>query len=141
MSEPATTVLLSRLAKAIYRGATEEALGMNLKRYMTLSSLEGPGALPQQELCGLMHLDPNNCVLLLNDLESAGYIQRVRDPADRRRHIVQITPSGREALARAEAALGPVEDEVLGHLSAEERETLRRLLIRALAGASEAVAA
>jgi DNA-binding MarR family transcriptional regulator len=139
MSEPATTVLLSRLVKAMYRRATEEALGMNFKRYTTLSNLKGPGALPQQDLCALMHLDPNNCVLLLNDLESAGYIQRVRDQADRRRHIVEITPAGRKAVARAEAALGPVEDEVLAHLSAEERETLRRLLVRALAGASEPV--
>jgi DNA-binding MarR family transcriptional regulator len=136
MSEPATTVLLSRLVKAIYRRATEEALGMNIKRYMTLSNLQGPGELPQQELCGLMHLDPNNCVLLLNDLESVGYIQRVRDTADRRRHIVQITRAGRKAVDRAEEALGAVEAEVLGDLSAEERETLRRLLVRA----SEAVA-
>jgi DNA-binding MarR family transcriptional regulator len=141
MSEPATTVLLSRLVKAIYRRTTEEALGMNIKRYMALSSLQGPGALPQQELCALMHLDPNNCVLLLNELESAGYIQRVRDTADRRRHIVQITPAGRKAVIRAEEALGPVEDEVLGDLSAEEREALRGLLKRALAGAAEPVGA
>jgi DNA-binding MarR family transcriptional regulator len=134
MGELGTAVLLIRLTKVVYRRATEEVLGMNLKRYLTLSNLQGPGALPQQELCGLMHLDPNNCVLLLNDLETAGLIQRVRDQADRRRHIVEITPAGRKAVARAEQALGAVEEEVLGPLNAEERETLRSLLARALAG-------
>src|SRR5262245_34023236 len=124
MGELGTAVLLIRLTKAVYRRATEEVLGMNLKRYMTLSNLQRPGALPQQELCGLMHLDPNNCVLLLNELETAGLIQRVRDPADRRRHIVEITAAGRKAVAQAEQALGAVEEELLGPLSAEERETL-----------------
>jgi DNA-binding MarR family transcriptional regulator len=82
---------------------------MRLKQYMTLTSLRGPGALLQQDLCATMHLDLNNCVLLLNDLEHAGRIRRVRDRSDRRRHIVEITPSGRRALAEAEQALNGVE--------------------------------
>jgi DNA-binding MarR family transcriptional regulator len=81
-----------------------------------------------------MHLDPNNCVLLLNDMEAAGHVRRTRDPADRRRHIVEITEEGREALERADAALNTVEDQVLGPLNPDERETLRVLLGRALAG-------
>jgi DNA-binding MarR family transcriptional regulator len=132
--EHGSMVLLTRLSRVVYRRATEDILGMKLKQYTTLSSLRLAGALPQQELCASMHLDPNNCVLLLNDLEDRGNIRRVRDPSDRRRHIVEITPAGRRALADAEVALNGVEDEVLGPLSAEERETLRKLLARALAG-------
>jgi DNA-binding MarR family transcriptional regulator len=127
-------VLLTRLSKVVYRHATEDALGMRLKGYATLSSLRDRGPLPQQELCVSMMLDPNNCVLLLNELEDAGFIERRRDPADRRRHIVAMTDSGAVALERAEHALNGVEDQVLGPLSPEERETLRGLLSRALAG-------
>jgi DNA-binding MarR family transcriptional regulator len=127
-------VLLTRLSRAVYRAAKEETLGMTLKQYATLASLRVPGAMPQQELCVSMHLDPNNCVLLLNDLEASGYIRRLRDPADRRRHIVEITPDGRHALADAEDALNGVEDQVLAPLGPDERETLRELLARALAG-------
>ena len=36
-------------------------------------------------------LDANNCVLLLNELEDAGWTQRKRDAGDRRRHMVDIT--------------------------------------------------
>lgn len=132
-SEHGSMVLLTRLSRTIHRAAKEETLGMTFKQYATLASLR-VGVVSQQDLCMAMHLDPNNCVLLLNDLESAGYVRRLRDPADRRRHIVEITPDGRDALAGAEDALNGVEDQVLGALSPEERETLRTLLARALAG-------
>jgi DNA-binding MarR family transcriptional regulator len=82
-----------------------------------------------------MHLDPNNCVLLLNEMEAAGHIRRVRDPQDRRRHIVELTPAGKKALAHAERAMEDLEEEVLGPLSADERAQLRDLLDRALSGA------
>jgi DNA-binding MarR family transcriptional regulator len=132
--EHGSMVLLTRLSRLVYRSATEDILGMRLKGYATLSSLRVPGAMSQQELCISMHLDPNNCVLLLNDMEAAGHVRRTRDPADRRRHIVEITPEGRRALTRADTALNGVEDQVLGPLTPDERETLRTLLARALAG-------
>ena len=100
MSDPlpaGSLILLIRLTRRIYRRATEDVLGMRLKAYLLLSNLRD-GALPQSDLCASMHLDPNNCVLMLNDLEAAGHVERRRDPADRRRHIVDLTPAGRKAL-------------------------------------------
>jgi MarR family transcriptional regulator, temperature-dependent positive regulator of motility len=131
-SSPGSIVLLTRLSRVIYKRATEDVLGMRLKAYATLSNLrEGPRG--QQDLCVSMHLDPNNCVLLLNDLEDLGYVVRKRDPADRRRHIVEMTPAGHKAMLAAERAMESLEDDVLGALSIEEREVLRSLLDRALA--------
>ena len=131
-SSPGSIVLLTRLSRLIYKRATEDVLGMRLKAYATLSNLrEGPRG--QQDLCVSMHLDPNNCVLLLNDLEDLGYVVRKRDPADRRRHIVEMTPGGRKAMLAAEGAMESLEDDVLGALSVEEREVLRSMLDRALA--------
>lgn len=129
---PGSIVLLTRLSRVVYRRATEDVLGMRLKAYVTLSNLRD-GPLAQQDLCASMHLDPNNCVLMLNDLEAAGHVERRRDPVDRRRHIVEITPAGRKALGQAEVAMESLEDDVLGALSPEERELLRGLLSRALA--------
>jgi len=81
-----------------------------------------------------MHLDPNNCVLMLNDLEDAGHVERRRDPVDRRRHIVEMTPGGHKAMLQAERAMESLEEDVLGALAPEERDVLRGLLARALAG-------
>ena len=77
-------------------------------------------------------MDSNTGVLVLNDLEDLDYAERRRDPADRRRHLVDITDAGLEALERAEVAQGSIEDEILGGLSMSERGELRRLLIAAL---------
>jgi DNA-binding MarR family transcriptional regulator len=77
-------------------------------------------------------MDANNVVLLLNELEELGYVARLRDPGDRRRHLVQLTRAGRTALSRSELAQAAIEDEVLGALEPEERKTLRHLLARAL---------
>ncbi|HEX6022336.1 MAG TPA: MarR family transcriptional regulator [Solirubrobacter sp.] len=126
-----TLVLLIRLSKAVHRSATDEVLGVRLKDYVTLALLRN-GARAQAELCAAVGMDPNNCVLLLNHLEAAGHVERKRDPADRRRHIVELTPAGRKALDRAERGIESLEDEVLGALTLDEREQLRSLLIRAL---------
>jgi DNA-binding MarR family transcriptional regulator len=124
-------VLLTRLSKAVYRYATDEVLGMSLKEYVALATLRDHDRVTQQMLCESIHLDPNNCVLLLNALEASGLAERRRDPADRRRHHVEITQVGRQALVKAERALESVEDQVLAGLSEDERQTLHDLLLRA----------
>ncbi|HEY1688940.1 MAG TPA: MarR family winged helix-turn-helix transcriptional regulator [Solirubrobacteraceae bacterium] len=126
-------VLISRLAKVVYKRSSEELLGMRMRLFVTLTYLRDHEAAPQQGLCETLGMDANNLVLLLNELEEAGHVLRTRDPSDRRRHLVEITPAGRKALAKAERAQEGIEEDVLAALSPDERETLRELLARALA--------
>ncbi len=132
-TSPGTVVMLLRLAKVIHKRSTDERLGIKLRQLMLLSYLRKGAPAPQQQLCESLWLDPNNCVLLLNELEEMGYVERRRDPADRRRHMVDITDEGRVALERAERAQEEIGDELLSALSDEERATLRSLLSRAVA--------
>lgn len=125
-------VLLTRLAKQVYRRSDEQLLGMHLRHLMTLSYLRDHAGCPQQELAEVLCMDANNVVLLLNELEDLGYVARRRDPDDRRRHRVELTPAGTKALAKAEKAQEAIEDDVLGALDDDERATLWRLLTRAL---------
>jgi DNA-binding MarR family transcriptional regulator len=129
-TSPGTVVMLLRLAKVIHKRSTDERLGIKLRQLMLLSFLRNGAPAPQQQLCESLWLDPNNCVLLLNELEEMGYVERRRDPADRRRHMVDITDEGRVALERAERAQEEIGDELLSALSDEERATLRSLLSR-----------
>ncbi len=124
--------LLTRLAKQVYRRSTEELLGMHMRHLMALSYVRDHDGGPQQELAEALCMDANNVVLLLNELEDLGFVARRRDTADRRRHVVQLTPEGRTALEDAERSQEQIEDEVLQALDAEERATLWRLLGRAL---------
>jgi DNA-binding MarR family transcriptional regulator len=131
---PGSMVLLTRLARAVYRHSSEEVLGMRLKAFVALSYLREHGSATQQALGEKLMLDPNNLVLLLNEIEAAGYAVRRRDPEDRRRHIVEVTDGGRHAIERAEEGMESVEDEILAALSEQERATLRKLLNKALEG-------
>jgi DNA-binding MarR family transcriptional regulator len=129
-----TMGLLSQLNRVVYRRATEDVLGIKLKQLIALEILAKNEGCLQQELGATLMVDPNNCVLLLNDLDEHGFVERRRDPKDRRRHIVVITPAGTKALAKAEAKLEELEGEVLANLDPSEREQLRDLLLRAMDG-------
>src|SRR5215813_13163074 len=123
---------LTRLSRRVYASATPELLGMNIKQASMLAALRHRGALPQTELCGAMKTTQNTMVAWLNELEERGYVARVRDPDDRRKHNVAITDAGVVALEHADEQLRRLEDDALVGLSADERGQLRRLLAKAL---------
>jgi DNA-binding MarR family transcriptional regulator len=127
-----TIVLLTRLARAVFLRSSVDLVGMNLKNMVVLAYLRDHPSSAQQTMTEQLSMDSNTGVLVLNDLEDLDYVERRRDPSDRRRHIVDITESGREALERAESAQGTIEDDILGGLSDAERVTFRRLLVKAL---------
>ena len=80
-------------------------------------------------------MDANNVVLLLNELEQLGYVTRLRDPHDRRRHLVELTAAGARGARRAPSARRRRSRTTCWARSTpEERATLRELLTRALRG-------
>ena len=133
-SEAGLIALLIQINKALHRRTSEELLGMRLKAFLLLGYVRDRGAVSQQELETGLLMDGNSVVLLLNETEAAGFSVRRRDPADRRRHMVELTDTGRIAIERAEKAREGIEDEVLSDLSSEERKALRKLLRRVLDG-------
>ena len=137
--DPGVTVLVTQLTKAVYRRTAELELGMRYREFVALGYLQVHSGISQQELGEALLIDANNLVIVLNELEAAGYALRRRDPEDRRRHLVEITPDGLVALKKVESAIAVVEAELLAALSATERETLRRLLARAVEGAALAI--
>lgn len=131
-----SSALLDHLAR-LTRLRSESALaplGLRPRHLVALTVLRDHGGSTQQGLASVLQVDRTNLVGLLNDLESAGLIARRRAEDDRRRHYVELTAGGAERLREAECALAAAENEVLGALSADERETLYGLLQRATAG-------
>ena len=122
---------LARVGRRAYEGVMTPG-GLRPRHLIALKLLSEHGPQSQQGLPDVLSLDPSNVVGLLNELEERELIVRRRDRSDRRRHIVELSPSGEEELAVAYARLARVEDELLGALSAGERTTLYRLLQRAV---------
>ncbi|MYS10665.1 MarR family transcriptional regulator [Streptomyces sp. SID6041] len=110
--------------------------GLPPRNAMTLMQLAA-GPMSQRELAAAMEVDPSQLVSILNELESEGLAERRRDPADRRRHIVEITEAGAAALDRVDAAVGAAERELFGDLTEAERVLLRGLLDRVVVDATD----
>jgi len=133
-SNTGLVALITQISKALHRRTSEELLGMRLKQFLLLGYVRdhGNGGVSQQELETALLIDANSVVLLLNELEAAGLSVRRRDPHDRRRHLVEITPAGRVAVERAEKARESLEDAILTDFTAEERAALTKVLRRLL---------
>src|SRR5216683_3121458 len=59
-------------------------------------------------------------------------LQRLRDRADRRRAIIELSTKGEQVLAKLDRALREIDDEMLATLTASQREALSRLLAEAV---------
>jgi DNA-binding MarR family transcriptional regulator len=100
------------------------------RQLIALNLLAERGAMTQHTMGVALSLDPSNVVGLLNELEERGLVTRRRDPADRRRHIVELSAVGSGELAHTYDRLGLVEDELFKGLTAAERTDLHTLLAK-----------
>ena len=88
------------------------------------------GPVSQQFLVEKLAIDPSLVVSVLNDLEDAQLALRRRDPHDRRRHIVELTPSGEQTVEAIVRGVDIVEQELFADLDRAELSQLRNLLNR-----------
>jgi DNA-binding MarR family transcriptional regulator len=82
----------------------------------------------QKQISDRLGLDPSDMVAVVDILERAGFVSRVRDPDDRRRYALTVTPAGLGALRRLEALAAAVHDELLSPLDDVSRATFERLV-------------
>jgi len=126
------TFLLKRLgfsAKDRSMKAYEET-GLHPYHHGILAVLGEHSLDTQGAIADALGYDRGQLVGLLDELEGRGLVERRRDPADRRRHIVRITADGEKTLRRLRALSKQVEDEFLSPLSDQERADLHALLYR-----------
>src|SRR4051812_8107898 len=105
-----------------------DAHGLTMWGYVALTHLARGPAETQLALAAAIGHDKTRLIAVLDTLEAAGLITREPDPNDRRARLVRITAAG---LARHGAAVADTrarEDELLGALSAADREALLAIL-------------
>ena len=99
-----------------------------------LDHLDEVDAMSVTDLAGHMGVTVATMSLAIDRLERRAYVRRDRDPRDRRRVLLRVTPAG-VRLREAKSVLDPVRvEQVLAHLSADDRDVALRgldLLARA----------
>ncbi|MGW0510213.1 MarR family winged helix-turn-helix transcriptional regulator [Streptomyces olivaceoviridis] len=123
------------LGRAAARGRTLvagalAAEGLKMWHHVVLSAVRDLAPVAQADLGRGVRLDPKDVVGILNDLQSAGLVERAPDPRDRRKNAVSLTEEGARLLVRCEKAAREANDELLAPLSAAERDQFMGLLIR-----------
>jgi DNA-binding MarR family transcriptional regulator len=104
------------------------SLGLRAKEFGALSVLVSEGEMSQRRLGAAMRIDRTTMVAVTDGLEVKGFVERKRDPEDRRAYALQATARGRRVLGRATAAAERAEAQFLRRISTEERRQLKRLL-------------
>ena len=127
-----TTFLLKRLGFAAKERtlAAYETTGLHPYHHAVLLVLDEGAPETQGSIADTLGYDRGQLVGLLDELEERELVERKRDPNDRRRHVVRLTPEGKKMLRRLRTLAADIEDEFLTPLGEQERDDLHRLLLR-----------
>ena len=97
-------------------------------QWAALVKLSDTGGASQNQLGRMTAMDPATIQGVVRRLEERQLIERASDPEDRRRSMLNLTPSGKALVDRLRGEAHAVSRAILEPLSGDERQTLLRLL-------------
>ncbi|GAA4153611.1 MarR family winged helix-turn-helix transcriptional regulator [Actinomadura keratinilytica] len=128
--------LVAELMKLIRREAAGTLPGAERMRppaVLVLACVAAEGGLSQRQVSERLRMDPADVVSLVDILEESGYLERRRDPADRRRYRLDATEDGRLFLSRRREASRRLNQRLFAPLSPQELEQFTDMIVRVLA--------
>jgi len=123
---------LARVSRTVSR-AFDDVLaeaGGSLPVWLVLISLKSGQLASQRELAEAVGVQGATLTHHLNAMESAGLVTRRRDPANRRLHLVELTPAGDELFFRLRDAATAFDQRLRTGFSDTEARQLETLLTR-----------
>jgi DNA-binding MarR family transcriptional regulator len=108
--------------------AVADRLGINRTDLRCLDLLERHGAMTAGELATASGLTTGAVTRLLDRVERIGYAQRVRDRADRRRVLVELTPLARDRVVELYGPIAQAGHTGLKRYTADQLQLLRDFL-------------
>src|SRR5207302_5172165 len=131
-AHPPLGLHLTRVSRTVSR-AFDETLaeaGGSLPVWLVLISLKSRQLASQRELAEAVGIQGATLTHHLDTMESAGLVTRRRDPANRRLHLVELTPAGDALFLRLRDAATAFDQRLRTGLSAPETHQLAGLLAR-----------
>jgi len=105
-------------------------LGVEPRHVGMLTRLAENEGKAQQAIGELIGLNPTQMVFLVDELERRGFVERRRNPADRRSYALYLTPAGWNMLSKVREAGRAHQARLGAPLSKTEQEQLTQLLRR-----------
>lgn len=118
----------AQLRLAEFSVAALAPFGVNGRECAVLIAIDDRVPLSQQEVARRLGVDRTTMVVLIDELENKGLVQRRQDPDDRRRNVVALTDVGRTTLRGATSASDEAERRFLGPLSDDETAKFKEML-------------
>jgi DNA-binding MarR family transcriptional regulator len=101
--------------------------GFPISQGSVLGRLDREGPQSVSDLASSERVRPQSMAQTVGELEAAGLVERRPDPDDRRRQIVELTPTGTDALYEdRRRRVGWLAEAIADDLSPEEQDVLRR---------------
>ncbi|WP_404339695.1 MarR family winged helix-turn-helix transcriptional regulator [Sphingomonas sp. MMS12-HWE2-04] len=118
--------LLSDVSRLLRRRFDERARasGASVAQWRVLKILERRQGLNQGQLAELLEVEPITCCRMIDRLEEAGFVERRRDPADRRAWRLHLTEKSRPVLEDLHSLAGELIEELLQGLNSRQRDEL-----------------
>lgn len=111
-----------------------QVIGITYSNYVALLIIQEHPGLTQAELAQYNHKDRNVIGQTIDKLEEKGYVQRKKDPNDRRVYRLYVTEEGKKILESYGEKIRQSEDAILSMLDQEQRQifctALKELTIR-----------
>jgi DNA-binding MarR family transcriptional regulator len=101
--------------------------GLSLPAYKVLRALEDSDQ-SMREVSEILHVSPRTVTDIVDSLEARGLVARGPHPADRRVTLLHLTADGQRQLATAAALADKSHGAAISALSAQDQQTLLRLL-------------
>ena len=130
---------LARAARTVSR-AFDDALaeaGGSLPVWLVLLNLKTRQVSSQRELAGAVGVREATLTHHLNALDTQGLVTRTRDPANRRIHVVELTPAGEAAFLRLRDAATVFDRRLRDGLTDTDLDTLARLVTHLAANVAD----
>ena len=116
MFAPLTRALITREEPVL------DAHDISMWGYIVLTALVEHPVRTQAALAQAINADKSRIISVLDELQERGLIRRQPDEADRRVHLLSLTPAGDQLRRSVEAAIRHREEQVLAVLPPAERD-------------------
>jgi len=103
---------------------------INARQYGVLLFIEDNPYSSQKDISENLQIDRTTMVSHIDHLENIGFVERTKNPNDRRSYSLMITGKGKEVLDSRWEFLADVESEVLTPLNEQEKLLLKEFLIK-----------